>query len=136
MRSAKILILDDDPAIGEMLEDMLDLLGHEPTCCQNPSEALCLVQQQSFDLILCDYRMPGMQGNEFYRQLYLQQPDLARRIVFLTGDILSEDTQFFVKATGNPHLLKPFRLSNVRDLLDRLLAGGSAPEPARRLTPA
>jgi hypothetical protein len=135
MHSAKILILDDDPAIGEMLGEMLDLLGHCPTSCQDPAEALRLIQHQQFDLILSDYRMPGMQGNEFYRQVYLVQPDLARRVVFLTGDILSEDTQFFVKATGNPHLLKPFRLSNVKELLSRLL-GEATSEAALRLTPA
>jgi CheY-like chemotaxis protein len=135
MRSAKILILDDDVAIGEMLGEMVHLLGHSPTCCQDPAAALSLLQEHTFDLILSDYRMPGMQGNEFYRQVYLQQPDIARRIVFLTGDILSEETQFFVKTTGNPHLLKPFRLSNVKELLNRLL--GELPhEPATRLLPA
>jgi two-component system, NtrC family, sensor kinase len=121
MRSARILVLDDDPAIGELLGEMLRLLGHSGSVHLDAAQALSALQDQHFDLILCDYRMPGMQGNEFYREVYLRQPDLARRIVFLTGDMLSEDTQFFVKATGNPHLLKPFRFANVRDLLQRVL---------------
>ena len=100
MHSAKILILDDDPAIGEMLGEMLDLLGHCPTSCQDPAEALRLIQHQQFDLILSDYRMPGMQGNEFYRQVYLVQPDLARRVVFLTGDILSFTSRWRRQISG------------------------------------
>jgi CheY-like chemotaxis protein len=133
MRPAKILILDDDAAIGEMLREMLGLLGHCPTYCQDPAMALGLIQQDDFDLIFSDYRMPCMQGNEFYRAVYRSRPEMARRIVFLTGDILNEDTQLFVKTTGNPHLLKPFRLSTVRDLLKRLLAEGPTESPERCL---
>jgi CheY-like chemotaxis protein len=133
MRSARILILDDDAAIGEMLAEMLVLLGHCPTSCQDPTEALNLIEHGEFDLIFSDYRMPGMQGDEFYRQVYLRQPATARRIVFLTGDILSEETQVFVKTTGNPHLLKPFRLSTVRDFLHRWFGDDTAEPPDRLL---
>ena len=126
MRNADILILDDDAAVASMLGEMLDLLGYRPTCCLDPIEALGILEERAFDLILSDVHMPGMEGNEFYRRLLDSRPELARRVVFLTGDLLSEDTRFLVNSTGNPHLLKPFRLANVREVVARALAGCSA----------
>jgi len=123
MRNAEILILDDDVAVASMLSEMLDLLGYRPTCCLDPAEALVMLEERAFDLILSDFHMPGMEGDEFYQRLLEFRPELARRVVFLTGDMLNEETQFFVSSTGNPHLLKPFRLANVREVVARALEG-------------
>ena len=125
MRNAEILILDDDAAVASMLSEMLDLLGYRPTCCLDPVQALVMLEERAFDLILSDFHMPGMEGDEFYQRLLDSRPELARRVVFLTGDMLNEDTQFFVNSTGNPHLLKPFRLANVREVVARALEGGT-----------
>lgn len=123
MRDAEILILDDNEAVASMLGEMLDVLGYRPTCCLDPVEALRILGARAFDLILSDVHMPGMEGDEFYRRLLDSRPELARRVVFLTGDVLSEDTRFLVNSTGNPHLLKPFGLANVREVVARALAG-------------
>ncbi len=127
MSNAEILVLDDDAALASMLGEMLELLGHRPTCCLDPAQALALLEQRGFDLILSDFHMPGMEGSEFYRRLQSTRPDLARRVVFLTGDVLSEETRFFLASTGNPHLLKPFRFANVREVVNRALESGSTP---------
>ncbi len=127
MRKAEILVLDDDAALASMLGEMLEMLGHHPTCCLDPVQALGLLEQRGFDLILSDFHMPGMEGSEFYRRLQSARPDLARRVVFLTGDMLSEETRFFLTSTGNPHLLKPFRFANVREVVNRALESGSTP---------
>ena len=121
MRKAEILILDDDEAVAAMLGEMLTLLGHCPTCCLDPVQALSLLGQRGFDLILSDFHMPGMEGDEFYRRLREVRPDLALRVIFLTGDVLGEETQLFLKTTGNPHLLKPFQFAQVREVVARAL---------------
>ena len=67
-----------------------------------------------------------MNGQEFYRQAIQMKPELARRIVFLTGDVVSEDTQAFLRSTSNPHLSKPFQLARVEQLVAQVLQGCSA----------
>ena len=86
-------------------------------------------QHEEIDLILSDFRMPKMNGQEFYQQAIRKKPALARRIVFLTGDVVNEETQAFLQSTGNPHLAKPFQLAHVEQMVAEVLqqnAGGNA----------
>lgn len=100
---------------------MLSLLGYAPVKSNNPREALELIQKQPFDLILSDFRMPGMNGQEFYEQAISQKPDLSRRIIFLTGDVVTEETKKFLERVGNPHLAKPFQLASVQQIIAEAL---------------
>jgi CheY-like chemotaxis protein len=54
------------------------------------------------------------------------KPELARRVLFLTGDVVSEDTQAFLQSTGNPHLSKPFQLARVEQIVAQILQHRSA----------
>jgi PAS domain S-box-containing protein len=119
--STRILILDDETSISELLAEMLSLLGYAPVKSNNPREALELIQKQPFDLILSDFRMPGMNGQEFYEQAISQKPDLSRRIIFLTGDVVTEETKKFLERVGNPHLAKPFQLASVQQIIAEAL---------------
>jgi PAS domain S-box-containing protein len=118
---ARILILDDETSISELLGEMLGLLGYQPVKCNSPREALELVQKQSFDLVLSDFRMPGMNGRQFYEAAIQKQPGLAKKVIFLTGDVVTEETQNFLRSTGNPHLAKPFQLSSVQEIITEAL---------------
>jgi len=117
MKSPRILILDDDSAVGELLGEMISMLGYRPTSCEDPNLALNMIERQPFDAIISDFRMPGLDGREFYRQLRIRHPSLARRIIFLTGDPHAEEIQTFLSTTGNSCLAKPFRLSAIEALL-------------------
>jgi two-component system NtrC family sensor kinase len=117
MKSNRILILDDDAAVGELLGEMISLLGYRPTSCEDPHVALNMLERQPFDAIISDFRMPGLDGREFHRQLQSRNPTLARRIIFLTGDPHAEEIRSFLDATGNSCLAKPFRLSAIEELL-------------------
>lgn len=123
--SAQILVLDDEKSLAEMLGEILQLLGHTPTICHTPSHALELISQQDFDLILSDYRMPTMDGQEFYRKVAEKKPALTRRIVFLTGDLINEESQHFVQTNGRPHLAKPFNLASVQRIVETTLESNS-----------
>jgi CheY-like chemotaxis protein len=121
MKSPRILILDDDTAVGELLGEMISMLGYRPTSCEDATVALSMIERQPFDAIISDFRMPGLDGREFYRQLETRNPTLARRIIFLTGDPYAEEIQTFLDATGNSCLAKPFRLSAIEELLTQAL---------------
>jgi two-component system NtrC family sensor kinase len=119
--SAHILVLDDEPTIAELLGEMLGLLGYSISLCHSAPDALQLLAQRDFDLIISDFRMPKMNGKEFYHQAVQMKPKLARRILFLTGDVVSEETQAFLQSTGNPHLSKPFQLARIEQIVAQVL---------------
>jgi len=120
-QSARILVLDDDKTIAELLGEMLSLLGYATSLCHSGREALELIDRVEFDLIISDFRMPKMNGREFYEQTVRKKPELARRIIFLTGDVVNEETQAFLQSTGNPHLSKPFQLARVEQMVAQVL---------------
>jgi CheY-like chemotaxis protein len=124
--SAHILVLDDEQTIAELLGEMLGLLGYTTSLCHSAPDALRLLAERDFDLIISDFRMPKMNGQEFYRQAIQMKPELTRRILFLTGDVVSEETQAFLQSTGNPHLSKPFQLARVEQIVAQVLQSFAA----------
>lgn len=118
---ANVLVIDDEPAVADMLGEILRLIGYVPTMCNSASDALAILGQKEFDIILSDYRMPGMDGRQFYEVLKVQNPEYARRVIFLTGDTINRETQEFLTSTGNLHLPKPFQMSTVQDAIEKVL---------------
>lgn len=118
---AKILVVDDEESITELLSEMLLLMGHEPHCCNHPMEALSRMERESYDLVLSDFRMPGMNGQQFHAAVQQRCPQLAGKIVFLTGDVGNDGTRNFLNSLGNENLNKPFQFNEVTDLITRLV---------------
>jgi PAS domain S-box-containing protein len=121
VKAAQVLVVDDERLIGDLLGEIVDILGHKPTICISAMEALDLLAEQDFDVIFSDIRMPVMDGQRFYREVSQLKPSLSRRIIFLTGDLVNEETRSFLTSTGNIYLAKPFQLSNVQDALLQVL---------------
>ncbi|MGZ8920320.1 MAG: response regulator, partial [Limisphaerales bacterium] len=115
--SAKVLVLDDESCIAELLSEMLQLLGFSPTTCYSPVTALEMLAQQDFDVVLSDFRMPQMNGDEFFRRAVTANPSLKSRIVFLTGDIMSEETRRLFSGGRSRHLSKPFDITAVQQVI-------------------
>src|SRR5204862_3558156 len=105
-RRAKVLVLDDEQALAQLLGEVLTVLGHTPTVCYSAVTALEWIDRQDFDVILSDMRMPNIDGKQFYEMVKQRKGHLAQRFVFLTGDVVGEETQAFLQSTGNPHLSK------------------------------
>jgi len=129
---ARVLVLDDEQSIAELLSEMLSVLGHRPEICLNPAVALEMLAKEDFDLVISDFRMPVMNGEAFYRALIKTHPHLARRVIFLTGDVINEETQHFLASTGNPHLDKPFQLTRLEAVIGEILATVENPVAAER----
>jgi signal transduction histidine kinase len=109
-----VLVVEDEAALGAAVAESLRDAGFIVDRASDGLEALDRVKQQHFDLIICDLKMPRVGGMEFYRELESSQPEMTRRIMFVTGDVAGTDAERFLEETGTRWLAKPFRL---RDLL-------------------
>jgi CheY-like chemotaxis protein len=116
-----ILIVDDEPELLEILVEALERDGYRTDAVLNGADALRRLERQSYDLVVSDTRMPVMDGIELYRELERRFPELQRRIVFVTGDVLDAEKQRFLESTGMPILTKPFDLSEVRRVIRQRL---------------
>lgn len=117
----RVLVVDDEEPVGALVARLLRDLGHEPMVANNGLDALTLLGQQSFDLVLADVKMPGMSGFELHQAIRQRAPELAARVVFLTGDTMSAATQARIAQSGNPFIAKPFSLEQLEALVRNML---------------
>jgi two-component system NtrC family sensor kinase len=122
-----VLVVDDEPNIVALLKMVLMQDGYEVATASNGQEALKCVAAGSYDLILSDMRMPGMDGRKFFETVKRQNPALAHRIVFVSGDTVSADTQAFFENTGTRWLSKPFSIAQVTDMANEVLQNEAVP---------
>ena len=126
----RVLVIDDEPWIAEILTAMLTDDGHEVDTADQGLLALGMVQLRAYDLILCDIRMPELDGPSFYAELERSRPDLLGRILFVAGNFSSPEVEAFLDRTGAPSLPKPFRQEDLhlrtQELLRREAGPGSA----------
>jgi two-component system cell cycle sensor histidine kinase/response regulator CckA len=111
---ATVLLVEDEAALGAAVAESLQDSGFQVDRASDGVEALERVRLQAYDLIICDLKMPRLDGAQFYRELEIAKPQLARRVMFVTGDVAGTEAERFLEETGCRWLAKPFRL---RDLL-------------------
>ena len=127
--SARILVVDDEASIVDILYDVLRLDGHQIETAINGRLALNKLQSGCFDVVISDLKMPGMTGQELYRHLRELDARLLSRIIFTSGDVANPDTQSFLQESGTPFLQKPFDLNEVRRLVHEMVAAQRAVRP-------
>ena len=118
-----ILLIDDEEAILEILTEMLEQYGHRVVAVVNAQTALEKLSSDTYDLMLCDMKMPGMSGQQFYSEVKKINTDLADRIIFATGDTVSRGTLEFLQNTRNRYIGKPFRLEELLMLINEFFEG-------------
>ncbi len=116
-RRGRILVVDDEPIVGASIRRTL-AKEHEVVVVSSGREAIGLIHGgHCFDLILSDVMMPEMSGIEFYRELERTLPDIAERMVFLTGGAFTPGARKFLDSVSNPSLEKPFDPDRLRDFV-------------------
>ncbi|WP_224248717.1 hybrid sensor histidine kinase/response regulator [Hyalangium gracile] len=117
----RILIVDDEHRFGQTLQLLLGR-AHEVSYTPSAREALGWLQAgRRYDAILCDLMMAEVTGKQFYDALCLQAPELARRVIFMTGGAYTPASAEFVAKMSNPLLTKPFKTEVLERLLSSLL---------------
>ncbi len=116
-----ILIVEDDSAIASLLEEILSE-RFEVETASNGMEALSKLENRSFDLIVSDIQMPEMNGMELYQRLVEKMPWYCKRIVYTTGGTFRPETRKFLADHKVPHLQKPFRITEVHEVIEVVLS--------------
>ena len=111
---AGVLVVEDEVALGAAVAEALGDAGFSVERASDGLEALERVRARTFDLIICDLKMPRLDGAAFYRELESIDASMATRILFVTGDVAGTEAERFLEESGCRWLAKPFRL---RDLL-------------------
>ena len=129
MGEKAILIVDDEASIRSALAHLLRRDGHIVETATNGVLALEMLQSRSFDLILCDLRMPELDGPGLYQALQDHSPQLVQGFIFLTGDTMNAETTEFLERVGAPRLTKPFTAADVRRVVEQALRAPSRTTP-------
>jgi len=125
----RILVIDDEPLIGRVIRTALKR-DHDVSVVQSARDALNLLERgQAFDLVLCDVVMPDLSGPEFYELVKQRWPDLARRMVFMTGGAFTPRTVDFMAHVPTRVLNKPFTIDLLKGLVREFVAGSTGPAP-------
>jgi PAS domain S-box-containing protein len=121
VRGAAVLLVEDERALAAAVGDALTDAGLIVDYAGDGEEALSRIRNKTYDAVICDLKMPRIDGMTLYRAIAVAAPALARRVIFVTGDVAGTDAERFLGDSGCRWLAKPFRLADllraVRDTL-------------------
>jgi CheY-like chemotaxis protein len=134
-RDQRILVVDDDPAVAELLAEFLTDEGHQVDVAEHGKAALVRMESIRYDVVLSDLRMPELNGPGLYREVRQRFPEMLDRFVFITGDSLTEETREFLERSTVPYLSKPLSIENLHRVVQRIIAdrrSGATSSPSIR----
>ena len=111
--NSTILIIDDEQSISLILARILRRQGYRVDIAHDGQMGLTLMNEKSYQLILCDLWMPGMSGIDFYQIMVQRYPHMARHIIFTTGDTIASATSAYLNDRDLSYLTKPFELDDL-----------------------
>ena len=120
MQATTILVLEDDPVMRETLNEALEDEGYSVVAVGGALEAVEAARRQTFDLVVTDIRMEGMDGLEALERVKLQQPEVRSLVV--TGYASEEDTLRAFRLSAAGYLKKPFRLEDFLEMVASLVS--------------
>ena len=121
-----VLLIEDEPAVMAYVRATLERSGYNVVCTESGAEGLRLLESEQFLGVVSDMRTPGgVDGAGVHAWLSRHRPDLAARIVFITGDIANDETVATLRNTGAPCVEKPFRVQQFISVIEKTI--GKAP---------
>lgn len=126
-RGKRILVVDDEKYILDFFIEVFQALPMEVDTAGDGRIAMKKIQSGAYDLIITDFKMPQMSGRDLFNWIKENRPMLANRVVFVTGDTVSVDTRTFFEDNKNRFLAKPFKIEEVKEVIQQTLEANSQP---------
>ncbi|MGH9524493.1 MAG: response regulator [Terriglobales bacterium] len=117
-----VLVIEDEPSVLAFVRAALERAGYSVTTAINGAEALRLLEQSSYFGVVSDMRTPGgVDGADVHAWIAEHRPELISRVIFITGDIVNEETAATLHRTGAACVEKPFRVQQLLDVVQNIL---------------
>jgi DNA-binding NtrC family response regulator len=120
--TARILVVDDEPALRRTLERALKGHHYEVVSVADPHSAYQILGESAFDLVLLDLRLPQMPGDAFFLAIVRMWPRLLSRVILMSGDPSPQQPEWPPELAGCPVLYKPFSLETLARTVSQVLA--------------
>jgi signal transduction histidine kinase/CheY-like chemotaxis protein len=130
LRSKNILVVEDEPTVSQLISDVMSEMGHGVDTLLDSREAFDRLKGSEYDLIICDLRMPHLDGPGLYRELVRRGSPFQHRLLFVTGDTMSPRSLEFLNSSGVPYLAKPFLVEELKEAVRQALAAEPIAEEA------
>jgi two-component system, NtrC family, sensor kinase len=121
-KGRRILVIDDEEPILHLLRETLEPRGYEVDVAPDGETGLRQLSGKKYDLMLCDWKMPGLNGQQVYERVRATNPKFCERIIFITGDVVNEKTRKFLEQQNKVCLAKPFTLPEFHAAIRKVLA--------------
>jgi signal transduction histidine kinase/ActR/RegA family two-component response regulator len=119
--SGRLLVVDDEEMMRNFQANILTKAGYRVEQASEGGEALVKLRQGDYDLILSDWKMPGMSGRELYEEIRRMRPELCRRFILVSGDVLNEQMSDFIQRNSIHHCPKPFKARQLLEVMGAAL---------------
>jgi DNA-binding NtrC family response regulator len=121
-----VLLIEDEPAVMSYVRAALERSGYSVVCTESGADGLKLLESGEFLGVVSDMRTPGgVDGADVHAWVATHRPELAKRIVFITGDIANEETVATLRRTGAPCVEKPFRVHQFISVVEKIMGKAS-----------
>jgi CheY-like chemotaxis protein len=121
VKGKRILLVDDDALVLSVVREMLEVDEHRVELATDGMDALQHLERESFDLIMTDIRMPGLDGIGLYRAVVSRWPELRDKIMFIATPRDDDATRDFLAKTAVTYLAKPFGLNDLRRVVSQIV---------------
>ena len=129
MARPRILVVDDDDSVRDFVATALSVKDYTVHTATNGREALSLLDQHDYDLVVSNMGMPELDGPGLYREVQRRRPEMAPPFLFVTGDYEKLDYVEFFQEAGVPALAKPFSESALSEAVEQMLGRSRRQSP-------
>ena len=129
---ARVLVIEDEPTVAQLVVDVLCEEGHHAEAMLDSVEALARLSRERFDLVVCDLKMPRLDGQALHHALVESGNPAQHRMLFITGDTLTARTLEFLERNKLVFLAKPFLVEELTEAVQRMLETKGLRIAARR----
>jgi DNA-binding response OmpR family regulator len=117
----RMLVIEDEPTVGLLCKRVLTANGFDVDLVTNGLDAKKVTGEKDYVLCVSDVRLPGMTGIELYEHWRATNNPIAERLIFITGDTMSNYIRNFLQETDRPSVMKPFEIGELVKVVNKAL---------------